>query len=94
MDEERETMVAEALIGDDAEAFFRSDLGKTIIGLAKQEADLAYAALKTTNPTDQDKIRELQNAIWRSERFEQWLGELISNGEQSLKILQYEDEHE
>lgn len=96
MDENEESVLAaEALIGDDAEAFIRSELGRTILGIAKQEAQSAMEQLKSASAADQDKIRALQNEIWRAEQFEDWLLELIDRGAQAIKIVQHEaDTHE
>ena len=89
---DRSTHEAVALIGDEAERFLKTDLGRTMLGLAQQEAELAYDALKSVSASDTEKIRELQAKIWRAETFETWLRELISDAEQSLRILQHQDE--
>lgn len=91
MDDE-ETMAAEALIGADAEAFMNSELGRTILGIAEQEAKAATEDLKRIAVSETDKIRELQNIIWRAETFKQWLLELIDQGTHAVDILRHEAE--
>lgn len=89
--EGEETLTAEVLIGDDAEAFLNSDLGRTILGIAELEAKAATEDLKSAKVTDPDRLRELQNIIWRSEKFKQWLGELVDRGRQAFHTLEHEE---
>ena len=87
MDEDR-TLAAEALIGDDSEAFMRSELGRTVLGIAELEAQDAIQELKSAS--DLVHIRELQNRIWRAESFGSWLTELIDRGSQAIQAIQHE----
>jgi hypothetical protein len=87
-----DTLSAEAILGDDADKFLRSDLGKVVIGLAIQEAEEAKEEFKTVNPENSARIRELQNIIWRAESFEGWLRGLVVEGEQALQSLQHDEE--
>ena len=79
-------LIAEAEVGEAAQALLDSDLGKVLIGMAKQEVALAQEQLATVTPTDVDKIRELQTQAWRGSTFEQWLIELVNKGENALQI--------
>lgn len=83
---------ADAIIGDDAQRFMDSDLGRVVLGLAEQEGLEALENLKGTPPEDSNRIRELQNIIWRSESFKRWLSELITDGEQALRSIQHDEE--
>lgn len=91
-DEAGDTSVLEAeiVLGDDADKFMRSDLGRVIVGMADQEADAAMAELKSAKVTDPEHLRELQNIIWRAEKFKEWLGELVDRGNQAFKTLEHE----
>jgi hypothetical protein len=91
---DEDVLAAETLIGDDADKFMRSDLGRTIMGIAKQEAEIAFEDLKHVDPNDVNKVRELQNIIWRAESFEAWLLELVKRGEQALQIMEYDEEYQ
>ena len=86
-----ETLGAEAILGDEADKFMRSDLGKIVLGLAAQEAELAISKLKTVDPADYLAIQTLQNEIWRAESIEQWLRDLILEGDQALKIIEHDE---
>lgn len=85
---------AETLIGDDADKFVRSDLGRTILGIVEQEKEVAIAQLKTCDATDTKRVQQLQNEIWRTESFEGWLLELIRRGEAALRAIEFEESHE
>jgi hypothetical protein len=86
-----ETLGAEAILGDEADKFMRSDLGKIVLGLAAQEAELAVEKLKTVDPANYKAIQALQNEVWRAESVERWLRELIIEGDQALKIIEHDE---
>ena len=85
MTDPQNVLLAQGAIGAEAEEFLRSDLGKTVLGLARQEAMTALSKLRTTLCWRSRKIRELQNVVWRAEAFEGWLKTLIAQGQQSLR---------
>jgi fumarate hydratase class II len=80
-------LVAAAELGDEAKRFLESDLGRCILGIAKQEAELANDKYKAVDPEDAKAIRAIQNEVWRAESFEQWLLELFSRGENALQAF-------
>jgi hypothetical protein len=92
LDIETETLMAEAILGDDAEKFLKTDLGKYLIESAEQETTEALHILKTVDPNDKVKITELQNKIWRAESFKDWLVGLINAGSDARNILQSKQE--
>lgn len=78
-------LLGEAMMGKDAEEFIKSDLGRYLIGRARQEAALAIGDLKRCSPWRRRRIRELQNRIDWAESFEGWLRELVATGQTALK---------
>ena len=74
-------------LGLDAEAFFRSDLGKYLLGRAEDDAIQAINELKEISPTKTERIRTLQSTIARSENFELWLKEALIVGQSSEEQL-------
>lgn len=86
MSEQDDILIAEAEIGEEARKFIESDLGRCILGIAKQEAQEALEKLAETLPTDIEGIMELQGAVKMCRAFEQWLIELISKGENAVEI--------
>ncbi len=87
-----EELIAEALIGDEAERFVETELGKTILGMAKQEVMAAQEELEKVDPDNVKKIRDLQNQAWRARSFESWLVELITKGRQALEVHKHESQ--
>lgn len=83
-------LLAEAIIGRDAEDFIQSDLGQFMIGCAEQESQEALEQLKRVLPWRRRKITELQNKIWRAESFQTWLAELVIKGKQATSQLEEE----
>jgi len=81
-------LLAQGSIGADADDFMKSELGRTMVGLARVEAKVAMDALKAVDAEDVKGIRKLQNEIWLAERFEGWLVQLIMRGRQAL--VQYD----
>jgi hypothetical protein len=84
---EDEENLAEAELGEAARAFVQSDLGKCVIGMARQDAEAALAKLSTVDPNDSLKIVELQREAAFGNRFEQYLSELIHRGDNALAVL-------
>ena len=85
-------LLAEAMIGRDAEDFIESDIGRYIIGCAEQESHEATEQLKRVYPWRRRKIQELQNKIYRAESIQSWLAELVISGKQALQSLENEND--
>ena len=85
-------LIATAELGEEAKRFLESDLGKVMVGLAQQEADLAREALETVDPTDTKKITKLQNEVKVSRWFSQWLAELLHDGEAALSTYKQQQQ--
>ena len=62
-------------------------LGKVMLGFARQESELALEKLATVSPTDAVAITALQNRAAHGRQFEQWLMELLHEGEQALQVF-------
>jgi len=67
-------------LGEAAEAFIKSSIGKNLVAKAQSEIDQAVDGLKTVSPTDTLEITRLQNEIWRAESFIVWLAEIVQEG--------------
>lgn len=80
-------LIAEAILGRDAEDFWKTELGRYILGRLKQEREVAVDALIAVQPMDERKIRELQNELWRIDTVKGWFSELIMSGKQAEVAL-------
>lgn len=84
---EQDALMAEAILGRDAEEFARSELGQYILKRCDMEIDDAQDELCKVSSWRRRKIQELQNKVWRSKSMKTWLGELISNGRSAEAAL-------
>ena len=85
MTDPNKVLLAQGAIGADAEDFLRSELGRTLLGLARAEAVASLSKLRTVASWRRRKIAQLQSEVWRAESFEGWLRSLIVTGQQSLR---------
>lgn len=74
---------AQVLIGKEAEDFVESELGKTILGMAKQDAERIMHDFDMVDVTNQPKVIELKIELRAVRRFEQYLSELIIKGREA-----------
>jgi hypothetical protein len=92
LDPNSRTFYAEALIGKDAQEFFSSDLGRYMLGCAKQDMEDAYVKLKTVSPWRWRRVRELQNQVVVAERFILYIRDLILRGKAAELALEERDD--
>lgn len=85
-------LIAEAELGEQAEAFMESDLGRYFVGCCDQEIESAQERLKVADPENARVIRQLQNDIWRAESAKRWFAELIAAGKTAIEVLRDEQE--
>ena len=85
-------LIAAAEIGEEARLFLESDLGKYIIGVSRQEAQLALERLSEIDPSQVEEVRKTQNEVRVAKLFEQWLLEALQDGEQAMLIFKQQKE--
>lgn len=73
------------LIGDDAEAFFKTNIGKYVISKAEAEVQEAMFSLTTVDPNNAAEISKLQGSIEIAKKTLLWLNEAITTGKQELQ---------
>ena len=89
MDEEpNPELIAAAELGEQGRAFLDSDLGRVMLGMARQEVEQAQEDLLKVDPEDVKTVRAIQNRAAFGQHFQQWLIELISDGESAIIALQ------
>lgn len=81
-------LYAEAILGQDAEEFLKSELGRYLLARSEEEETEALEALAKVAPWRRRKIAELQAKLWRARSFRSWLGEMIVTGKQALQQLE------
>jgi hypothetical protein len=85
------TLLAEGVLGKDAEEWLSTELGRTVLGMAEAESKEALEQLKTVQPWRWLKIRELQNTVWRAESFQTYLADLITRGRQAIQTMEQQE---
>lgn len=91
-DRYNETLYAQVLMGDQAEEFFRTDLGRYILGHIEQEVADYVELLKHADPSNISEIIRLQSAIKVAESVPKYFAELIQEGRQALQIMEEGDD--
>lgn len=66
--------------GFDVEAFLKSDIGVYLCERAEGERSGALEQLSTVSPTDEKKIRALQQQIAVVDSWQRWLAEAVNEG--------------
>jgi len=95
MGEVEKTLYAEAILGKDADDFFRSDIGKYVLAESEQRVKSATQELIIATADDPERIRNLQQEIHCAEGAVKWLNEMILAGKQAMQQLEnIEDEEE
>ena len=84
-------LMAEAVLGRDAEQFLNSDIGRYVLGRCEQEITEAAELLSVVSPWRRNRIRQLQNEIWRAQSVRAWIAELVTAGRQAEQVLQEDD---
>jgi len=93
MNDEIKTAIATVEIGDLAEEFMKSKLGRYLQGASDQDKQLALEQLGKVNPADTESIIALQIKASSAEGAIQWLKEAILMGQQAeLEIINMESE--
>lgn len=92
LDPDAKTMFAEAALGRDASEFFRTDVGRYMVGCAQQDHAEAMSKLKTTAPWRRRRIQQLQNEARVAEMFLTYLRDLIIRGKSAERSLEEREE--
>ncbi|RKX24368.1 MAG: hypothetical protein DRP45_08355 [Candidatus Zixiibacteriota bacterium] len=86
-DEEDYSLFAEAMLGEGAETFLRTELGRYLTGCAKQEIEDCSYQLLTVAPWRKRKIAAIQAKAGTAKNFLVWINEAISAGHNAHQQL-------
>ncbi len=84
---ENEQLLRIQALGEEAERFITSPLGKFMIERAEGEVEEAVEALKVIDPSEAGEIRILQNKIKTGEDFQYWLAEAVQAGANAIEAI-------
>lgn len=93
LDPTSQLLYSEAMLGKDAEELLKSDLGRTMLGMAQQDYAEAVIALANVPWWRKARIRTLQQKAANSKSFLSYMQELIIRGRQAQGALREEDEN-
>ena len=83
-----EALMISAATGQQIESFLRSDVGKYLQARASRVYNAAIEDFKRVDPSDLNKVRQIQADLWKAEAFIGWLSQGVQEGLTSLGILQ------
>ena len=83
---EQEELLNYLELGEEARRFLDSPIGKFIQERSDIEVRQALEALQVVDPTDEKRIRELQNIIKVAGAIPFWLDLAIKSGEEAYKL--------
>ena len=85
---DEQTLIAEAVLGRDAQEFRASEIGRYLLGRAQMDEREALEALVSVKWWRRRRIIELQSRIYRARSVRNWLAEIITDGRQAESVLE------
>jgi hypothetical protein len=80
-----DSLLRDLELGEEARRFLNTTLGKFIVEQAEAEIRDAVIALQIVKPTDDERIRELQNTIKIARSIPDWLDLAMQRGNQAYQ---------
>jgi hypothetical protein len=81
-----DSLLRDLELGEEARRFLSTTLGVFIVEQAESEIREAVIALQVVNPTDEQRIRDLQNTIKVARAIPEWLNLAMIKGDQAYQI--------
>ena len=85
---DEQTLIAEAVLGRDAQEFLASEIGRYLLGRAQMDEREAMESLVSVKWWRRRRIIELQSRIYRARSVRRWLAEIITDGRQAESVLE------
>jgi hypothetical protein len=82
---------ATLLLGDDAEKWFESDVGKYVLGRAQLDASAALEELVSCSPHDAHAVQELQLRFRTAVGAVKWINDIIRDKWQLVEAIIQQD---
>ena len=92
MDAETREQYANKILGENIDKWWNSDIGQYVLGRSLDKTERLTAELRTVDPEDSKRIRDIQFNIRVAEQALVWLNEQIHAGQQALNLLDMEDD--
>ena len=88
MTEETEILFDVAVLGEQVDQFFKSDIGQYLLDHAAAQEAQGLEELKQADCNDPQSIWKAQNKVWQAEKFRTWLTDAIQAGLKARMILE------
>jgi len=92
MTEETEILFDIAVLGEQVDQFFKSDIGKYLLDHAAAQEAEGLEELRRVPCHDTEKVWQAQNKVWIAEKFRTWLNDAIQAGLKAQMILEDREE--
>ena len=86
----KDAQIRDVELGEEARNFLASHLGKEIMERANKKYEDALLMLAKVDPNKPVEIMKLQNQVQLFEQFDEWLREIVDNGDASLAAFKQE----
>lgn len=85
---EIDALFDQAILGEQLDNFWRSDVGNFVLAKAEREYIMALGSLVEVDPSDTKAILKHQSDAKRASSIKQWLSEGITQGLKAKEILE------
>lgn len=88
MSGEVEILMDVAILGEQVDNFWRTDVGKFLDEHIEEERKTGLEALTTVDAEDPKRVREAQNRVWRATEMKSWISQAIMSGLKAKMVLE------
>ena len=88
MNQETEILFNVAVLGEQVDQFFKSEIGKYLLDHAAAQEAEGLDELRRVDCKNAEAVWEAQNKVWIAEKFRVWLDEAIRAGLKARMILE------
>lgn len=92
MNEETEILFDVAVLGEQVDQFFKSDIGQYLLDHAARQETQGLDELRRVKCTDSQAVWDAQCQVWVAEKFRVWLTDAIQAGLKAQMILEDREE--
>lgn len=92
MTEETEILFDVAVLGEQVDQFFKSDIGKYLLDHAAAQEMEGLEELRRVDCKNAEAVWNAQNKVWIAEKFRVWLSDAIQAGLKAQIILEDREE--
>ena len=89
---EETALVNQAVLGEQLDQFWRSEVGQYLLAKVEQECIMALEHLATADPSDINTMRDHQSTYKRAMSFKTWIENGIVAGLKAVEILEEREE--